>query len=158
VGAISSSSTAPRDHGLVDSGVDLYEIGGAKLELHVEGVEPVVKIDRPFGERRDGVEPARLQQDAKAMRTLESAQGFEIRLGQWVEHAKHQHALAVRQGDLDLRDAGASRHAREQLSQHADQRCDRLGQHLTTLNIGDVLALLLPEPHQAAALLRHEPR
>ena len=35
---------------------------------------------------------------------------------------------------------------------------DGLGQHLATLNVGDVLALLLAEAHQAAALLRDEAR
>ena len=79
---------------------------GPKSSFTSKCVEPVVKIDGPGGERRDGVEPARLQQDAQAVRAFESAQGFEVRLGQWIEHAKHQHALAVGQGDLDLRDAG----------------------------------------------------
>ena len=91
------------------------------------------------------------------MREFESAQGIEVRLGQWIEHAKHQHALAVGQGHLDLRDAGAARHAREQFTQHADQRRDGLGQHLATLDVRNVFALLLAEAHQAPALLRDEP-
>ena len=44
-----------------------------------------------------------------------------------------------------------------QFGQRADQRCNRFGQHLTTLHIGNVLALLLAEAHQAPALLRDEP-
>ena len=131
---------------------------GPKSSLQVEVIEPVVQVDRAGRQRHDGVEPAGLQQDAQAVRPLELAQLVEIGLGQRIQHAQTSTRSPSDSATSICGMLDAARHAGEQVRQRADQRRDGLGQHLTTLHVSDVLALLLAKADETPALLRDEAR
>ena len=128
---------------------------GPELEPQVEVVEPVVQVASGPGVSGAIVSrPPGCSRMRSAVRLLERAQLLEVGLGQRIEHAQHEHPLAVGQRHFDLRNARAALMPVSSSASGADQRADRLGQHLATLHVRDVLALLLAKADEAAALLR----
>ena len=103
---------------MVDGAVDLDEVRGPEVEPQVEVVEAVVQVDRA---RRSAARRYRSPPGCSRMRRpwARSNSRSAARSGsrQRIEHAQHQHAFAVRQRHLDLRNALAPLHAGEQLAE-----------------------------------------
>ena len=87
------------------------------------------------------------------MPSRELAQQREVGVEQGLEVAQHERGDAVADGELDLRQAVARRHGRDQLAQRHDEIADVARHHVAAPDLGDEARLALVEADQDRAFL-----
>ena len=141
------------DHRLVELGVDLDEVQRAEHQFDVPLRQPERQLRRIAGERVNGIDATRLQEDRKAFGFSEGRELRLVGIGEWLQVAEHKRDLCIAGDELDLRDVAARVQAIDQCAQRRDLEAQLRDHDMAFADVGHEARILLAEPDQGLVLL-----